>query len=214
MAESNSRTQIVIACISLVGVLAAAVIANWGKISGSDSASNASPPKTVTEAAAQRPSEGAGRGGFPRRVAPQLQQPARAVVGNNGDSRDSADSVVVVSAVPPLGTVLKQGQLTDFNVTIRYRLTTPLPKPSLQVQLHQYDRSLACAGPNHIPAAQHVPMVQGDHTVTVAIPYIVGVSKGTVAKGSIRYGATIWSDLATRQLFKTFELPDYCYAFD
>jgi hypothetical protein len=214
MAESNSRTQIVIACISLVGVLAAAVIANWGKISGSDKASNASPPKTVTETPAQRPSEGAGRGGFPRRVTPQLQQPARTVVGNNGDSRDSADSVVVVSAVPSLGTVLKQGQLTDFNVTIRYRLTTPLPKPSLQVQLHQYDRSLACAGPNHIPAAQHVPMVQGDHTVTIAIPYIVGVSKGTVAKGSIRYGATIWSDLATRQLFKTFELPDYCYAFD
>ena len=61
MAESDFRTQIVIACISLVGVLAAAVIANWGKISGSDSASNASPPKTVTEAAAQRPPQSAAR---------------------------------------------------------------------------------------------------------------------------------------------------------
>jgi len=202
MAQSDSRTQIVVACISLVGVLAAAVIANWSRISGSNNGSTASPPTAVTEAA--------GRGAFPRRNAPPLQQPAQAVVGDTGDG---SDSVVVVSAVPPLGTVLKQGQLTDFNVMIHYRLTTSLPNPALQVQLHQYDRSLACTGPNHIPEAEHVPMLQGDHTVRVAIPYVVGTGKGNVPKGSIRFGATIWSDLASRQLFKTFELEGYCYAF-
>ena len=211
MAESDSRTQIVIACISLVGVLAAAIIANWSRISGSNSASGQPPPQTVAEGAVQRPADGAGRGGIPRRVAPQLQQPAQAVVGDSGEGQDS---VVVVSAVPALGTVLKHGQLTDFNITIHYRLTTSLPNPALQIQLHQYDQSLACAGPNHIPAAEHIPMLQGDHTVTVAIPYFVGMGKGIVTKGSIRYGAAIWSDLASRQLFKTFELPRYCYAFD
>jgi hypothetical protein len=210
MAQSDSRTQIVIACISLVGVIAAAIIANWPKISGSDGASNV-PPKTVTETVPQQPPEVAEHGGFPRRGAPQLRQPEQAVVGDN---RDSPDSVVILSAVPARGTVLKHGQLTDFNITIHYRLTTSLPNPALQVQLHQYDRSLDCTGPNHIPEAEHVPMLQGDHDVRVALPYVVGTGKGNVAKGSIRFGATIWSDLASRQLFKTFELPRYCYAFD
>jgi len=211
MAQSDSRTQIVIACISLVGVVAAAIIANWGKISGSDSGSNASPPKTVTESVPQRPPEVAERGAVPRRVAPQLQRPEEAVLGDN---RDSPDSVVILNAVPPRGTVLKHGQLTDFNITIHYRLTTSLPNPALQVQLHQYDRQLDCTGPNHIPEAEHVPMLQGDHNVTVTLPYVVGMGKGNVAKGSIRFGATIWSDLASRELFKTFELPRYCYPFD
>jgi hypothetical protein len=205
MAQSDSRTQIVIACISLVGVLAAAMIANWGKISGSSMPSAPSPASAV-----QQPPEAAGRGGFPRRGAGQQRQLAQAVVGDGGDSADSVD---VVSAVPARGSVLKQGQLTDFNITIHYRLTTSLPNPALQIQLHQYDRSLVCAGPNHIPEAEHVPMLQGDHTVRVALPYMVGMGKGNVAKGSIRFGATIWGDLASRQLFKTFELSDYCYAF-
>jgi hypothetical protein len=214
MAASDSRTQIVTACISVVGVLAAAVIANWGKISGSDSASKAPTPTTVTEGA-PRPPEVAGRAVFPRRVGPggpgSAAQSAQAVVGEN---EGGADTVEVLSAVPAVGTVLKHGQLADFNVTIHYRLTTPLPNPALQVQLHQYDRSLACAGPNHIPEAEHVPMLPGDHTVRVALPYMVGMGKGDVPKGSIRFGAIIWSDLASRQLFKTFELPGYCYAFD
>lgn len=192
MAQSDSRTQIVIACISLVGVIAAAIIANWGKISGSESGANPPPPKIVKEGAVQRPPE----------------------VAERGDNKDSPDSVVILNAVPPRGTVLKHGQLTDFNITIHYRLTTSLPNPALQVQLHQYDRSLDCTGPNHIPEAEHVPMLEGDHNVTVALPYVVGMGKGNVAKGSIRFGATIWSDLASRQLFKTFELPRYCYPFD
>lgn len=202
MAESDSRTQIVIACISLAGVISAAIIANWSRISGANA-----PPATVAEGAVQRPPEVAGRGVVPRRVAPQ---PAQGVVGDNADG---PDSVAVVSAVPPLGSVLKQGQLTDFNITIHYRLTTSLPNPALQVQLHQYDRSLDCTGPNHVPEAEHVPMLQGDHDVRVALPYVVGMSKGNVPKGSIRFGAIIWSDLASRQLFKTIELPGYCYAF-
>ena len=199
MAQSDSRTQIVVACISLVGVLAAAVIANWSRISSSNTTA---PPATVSQPAPAR-------GGLPRRVAPQP-----VVSGDNAASADSADSVEIVDAVPPIGTVLKQGQLADFNVTIHYRLTTALPNPALQVQLHQYDHSLACAGPNHIPEAEHVPMLQGDHTVRVSLPYVVGMGKGIVPKGSIRFGAIIWSDLASRQLFKTFELEGYCYAFD
>ena len=206
MAQSDSRTQIVVACISLVGVLAAAIIANWSKISGSSTMSSAPSPAS----AVQQPPEVAGRGGFPRR-APLLKQPAQAVVGDNSDT---PDSVVVLSAVPPPGTVLKHGQLTDFNITIRYRLTTSLPNPALQVQLHQYDRSLNCTGPNHIPEAEHVPMLPGDHNIRLTLPYMVGMGKGDVPKGSIRFGATIWSDLASRQLFKTFELQGYCYAFD
>ncbi len=217
MAASDSRTQIVTACISLVGVLAAAVIANWGRISGSDTAAKAPTPTTVTEGA-PRPPEVAGRAVFPRRAGPGGLAPGQstqAVAGENqGANVGGADTVEIVSALPALGTVLKHGQLADFNVTIRYRLTTPLPNPALQVQLHQYDRSLACAGPNHIPEAEHVPMLPGDHTVRVALPYMVGMGKGDVPKGSIRFGAIIWSDLASRQLFKTFELPGYCYAFD
>ena len=85
-----------------------------------------------------------------------------------------------------------------------------------QVQWEQYiadDGHCSFVLPGKVEMRQGLRQ-EGDHTVTIAIPYIVGVGKGTVAKGSIRYGATIWSDLATRQLFKTFELPDYCYAFD
>lgn len=195
MAQSDSRTQIIVACISLVGVLAAAVIANWSKISSS---SPAATPASATEPAPAR-------GGLPRRVAPQPVA--------SGDNAGGDDFVEVVSAIPPQGTVLKYGQLTEFNVTIHYRLTTSLPNAALQIQLHQYDRSQACAGPNHIPEAEHVPMLQGDHTIRVALPYMVGMGKGDVPKGSIRFGATIWSDLATRQMFKTFELEGYCYAF-
>jgi hypothetical protein len=203
MAESDSRTQIVIACISLVGVLAAAVIANWSRISGG----NASPPATTAEGAVQPQPEPAGRGISPRRVAPH---PDQVVVGANADG---PDSVVVLSAVPPLGSVLKQGQLTDFNIMVHYRLTTSLPNPALQIQLHQYDRSLDCTGPNHIPEAEHVVMLPGDHTIKVALPYVVGMGKGNVPKGSIRLGAAIWSDLPSRQLFRTFELSGYCYPF-
>ena len=209
MAQSDSRTQIVIACISLVGVLAAAIIANWSRISGASGNTMSTAPSSAS--AVQQPPEVAGRGGVPRRVAPQLKEPAQAVVGDNGDS---PDSVIILSALPPPGTVLKYGRLTDFNITIRYRLTASLPNPALQIQLHQYDRSLDCTGPNHIPEAEHVPMLQGDHNVRVTLPYMVGMGKGNVPKGSIRFGAAIWGDLANRQLFKTFELPGYCYAFD
>ncbi len=99
MAESDSRTQIVIACISLVGVLAAAVIANWSRISGG----NASPPATAAEGAVQPQPEPAGRGISPRRVAPR---PDQVVVGANADG---PDSVVVLSAVPPLGSAHQTG---------------------------------------------------------------------------------------------------------
>lgn len=99
MAESDSRTQIVIACISLVGVLAAAVIANWSRISGG----NASPPATAAEGAVQPQPEPAGRGISPRRVAPR---PDQVVVGANADG---PDSVVVLSAVPPLGSASNRG---------------------------------------------------------------------------------------------------------
>jgi len=125
----------------------------------------------------------------------------------------SQDEIDILGASPPSGSHLKQGELTNFRVTFHYRLTS-LQSATLSAEVVQFDNSTSCSGTGHIPAAQQVPMYQGGHTVSVEIPYTVGVSKTTVAKGSIGFSASIWSDIANRKLFKTFQLPGHCYAFD
>ena len=214
MAASDSRTQIIIACISVAGVIAAAVIANRPKppdpqpapapsVTAQDSAS---PPAIQP---VSQPQQTQTIQPVPT-VQPQpvpTQQPTQPQLGSD------PDTAVVLSATPASGTLLRAGQLTNFNVTVSYRLTS-LQNATLSVEVIQYDRASSCAGDGEIPVAQQVPMTAGEHTVTVAIPYKVGVSKQVTATGSIGYGASIWSNIAQRQLFKSLgSLPGYCYPF-
>jgi hypothetical protein len=190
MADSDSRTQITVAMIGVVGVLLAALIGNWDKIFGPKD-----PPRAATPAQIQHP------------------KPPPGVVQGPGTLGNDPDGVVILKASPPSGSTLKQGDLVQFTVLVRYRLTS-LEKATLSVGLVEYPHATTCGASGNIPASGNVPIFRGENTVEVPIEWKVGVSKSVVTDGSIGYTASFWSDFQSRQLFRSFTaMPGYCYQF-
>lgn len=119
MADSNTRTQITVAVIGLIGVLAAAVIANWDKIFKKQDAQSGSSQQSGTATAPNKKSP------------PPEGGPGSNTLG------DGPEGVMILEASPPSGTHLKQGQPLQFTVIVRYRLTS-LEKATLSVGLVEY----------------------------------------------------------------------------
>ena len=191
MADSTSRTQITVAVIGLLGVLTASVIGNWDKIFGPKD-----PPRIGVPAPIQHP-----------------KSPPVAVQGLNSLG-EGPDGVMILKASPPSGTQLKQGEVVQFSVTVRYRLTS-LEKATLSLGVVEYPHASACGGEGNIPVAGQAPMVRGENIVEIPIQWNVGVSKSVVTDGSIGYTASFWSDIQSRQLFRSFgAIPGYCYQFN
>ena len=101
---------------------------------------------------------------------------------------DGPEGVMILDATPPNGSHLKQGEPTQFTVTVRYRLTS-LDKATLSIGLVEFDAT-GCSGNGHIPAEGHTPAFRGENTVTIPIQWTVGVSKTVSTKGSIGYTAS------------------------
>lgn len=191
MVDSGSRTQIIVATIGVFGVLAASVIGNWDKIFGPKD-----PPHIGVPAPAQHPKDPSQSG----------QE-----VNSLGDG---PDGVMILKASPPSGSHLKQGELVQFSIAVRYRLTS-LEKATLSIGLAEYPHASACGGPGNTPVAGQAPISRGENTVEIPIEWNVGVSKGVVTDGSVGYTASFWSDIQSRQLFRSFgTIPGYCYQFN
>ncbi len=187
---AESRTQIVIALIGLVGILGAAVISRYGlpsSITGTKSstsgASNGTGANTSTGSNTPRPPD------------------------------NDPDSVRILSVNPPPGTLLKIGQRADFDVYLTYRLQS-LDNGALSIQIVQFDNSPSCAGASHIPAAQHVSIARGEQKTLVKVSYPVGGDKEIVKSGSVSITATLWKDFNTHQVLKHMEFHNYCWTFN
>ena len=198
MADSTSRTQITVAIIGLIGVLAAAVIANSGQIFAKhDAKSGGSQDATKTIS-----------------PTPSKKNPSPHGAQGLNSLGDGPEGVMILDALPSSGARLKQGQPTQFTVTVRYRLTS-LEKATLSIGLVQYPHTSGCDGQGDIPAAGQAAAFRGEHTVTIPIQWTVGVSKTVTRNGSIGYTVSFWSNIESRQLFRSFDaIPGYCYPFD
>lgn len=197
MADSSSRTQIAVAFIGVMGVVAAAVFSNWDKIFPP-----APPQNQVAKTPAPKPDTPALEPKTPDRV------PATETLG------DAPDAVMFVSASPPPGTHLRQGQIMQFTVKVRYRLTT-IEKATLTVTVGHHRNSSDCTGIANTPVVGQADIVRGEDVVTVIIPWTVGLSKDVAKTGSVDLGAMFWSDIQARQMFRNFgPRPGYCYPLD
>jgi hypothetical protein len=205
MANVSDRTQITVAIIGLIGVLAAALIANWERISPTHSVQSQSSQeqkkedklikKTPEQPPQQQPEQAPGQ-------QPQVQK----------TFGDDPDGVFILNASPPNGATLTVGQPITFTVTVRYKLTS-LERATLVINLAEYPKSKTCTGSGHIPASGKVVAIRGERTITIPIQWEVGLSKSVTTDGSVGYGATFWSDISSGQMFRSFPLLDYCYSF-
>jgi hypothetical protein len=206
MADSSSRTQITVAIIGLLGVLAAALISNWDRIAGThgkDAASQAHTEATSPTPRAVNPSPQASPTPRPANPSPQATS-----LG------DGPEGFMIEEASPPSGAHLKQGQPTQFTVKVRYRLTT-LENATLSVGIAEYPYASGCDKSGNIPASVEVAASRGEHTVTIPIQWTVGVGKQIIKSGSIGYEASFYSDLKSFQMLRSFgTIPGYCYSFD
>src|SRR5262249_9613202 len=114
MANSDSRTQITVAVIGLFGVLATAVIANWGQIFPKH---DAKPDSSQNTASDRTSSSNDGKSSKSTDGKPSTSMEENTL-------GDGPEGVMILSATPPNGSHLKQGQPTEFKVMARYRLTS------------------------------------------------------------------------------------------
>src|ERR1051325_5470310 len=139
MPDSNSGTQITVAVIGLLGVVATAVIANWDKFKRpSPNRSGAAQESNVS------PSPGKKK---PVDSPPVNHNPKPASTLSN-----DSDAVMILEAAPPSGSHVQPGQVTHFTVTARYRLTT-LEQATLSIGLVEYPEVSGCQGQGNIPVA-------------------------------------------------------------
>ena len=196
MPDSNARTQITVAIIGLIGVVATAVIANWDKFKKPDPNRSNSARESNMTPGMKKPSD------------PPSANPKPNAFGNE------PDAVEILDATQQTGAHLLKGQETQFTVTVHYRLTS-LKQATLSVGLVEYPEVKGCQGQGNIPVSGQAPATRGEHTVSIPITWKVGVSKTVVTNGSIGYTASFWSDIQSRQLFRSFgSLPGYCYSFE
>jgi len=197
MADVSDRTQIKVAIIGLIGVLAAALIANWDRIFPTHSIPSQTPQ------AAQKKEEPTKE---PIKEIPQQPPQVQKTFG------DDPDGVFILNASPPNGATLTVGQPTTFTVTVRYKLTS-LERATLIIGLIVYPESKTCTGSGHTPATGKVVAIRGERTVTIPIEWEVGLSKSVTTAGSVGYDAILWEQISPpAKMFRAFPVPDYCYS--
>lgn len=212
MALSDSRTQIIVACISVIGVIGAAVVANHASSSFSTPSTTQASTAGTAPASTSAPQPSA-QSQPATAQAQQTSQPAsiaQPTLSSQPQPSTGEDSVNIVSVKPRVGTLLHAGQLTNFEIGVDYNLAS-LPNAMLTVALSQYDNSTSCSGPNRSPADQKSPITQGAHHANVVIPYIVGRGKNNADRGSLGLRAGIWDN---HQRTRVFEFPGYCFPFE
>jgi hypothetical protein len=206
MPDSTSRTQIVIAVIGLVGVLTAALISNWDKIfvknNPVESTHSTVSPTAVPDSKPVNPTA--------------VPDPTtRAPVDLKQDSLgDAPDAAMILSASPSPSTRLRNGDIIQFSIRVRYRLTT-LENGTLTVTVEEFPNSNDCSGRGNTPVTGRAAIVRGEDIVTVSIPWTVRLSKSVTNTGSVGLGLVFWSDIHTGKLFRSFgPRPGYCYQLE
>ena len=203
MADSSSRTQITVAVIGLVGVLAAALIANRAQIQNTSGSSGSQHQVATVDSPPHAAVADSPRAAVARVDPPSPEQPRQLDT--------MVDDVRILKASPPSGSRLQQGQPADFDVLVEYNLTT-MDTATLYVGLVQYRHAKGCVGRGDIPVAEKTAITRGMHTAKIPIRWNIGVSKDVTTDGSIGYEAMILNGEGVH----TGSFPNlagYCYSF-